>query len=343
MQVCSVCLEQLAKYTCPACGSRTCSAECVKRHKLRTECTGLVDPAKFVEFGKLKQQPSLVQRDYNYLMGVTREITVRNEELKLRHRGLKRPFNGNGHPGKRLRANTLDKRTALVQRRFPQAQLLIKRQNTMVVKLPPTFHRAVVNRTSYDKNAAAFVWTVEWVPIDDKGVELQRFTSYRIQEGLTLKEALPDKVSEFGEAHFYLDNCISMNLKTKSLIALDATKPLCEVLKDKIVLEFPKIYVAASAETLQPFVELPETAYLLESDSSESELESLESSDSSDEAPEEEKIEKGTDAERPDVEIRSPNADCDYDPESLLEEARKMELSKAPEALNDSDYDPELV
>lgn len=37
---CRVCFEKEAEYVCPGCKTRTCSLECVKKHKIDTGCTG---------------------------------------------------------------------------------------------------------------------------------------------------------------------------------------------------------------------------------------------------------------------------------------------------------------
>ncbi|KAH9253197.1 hypothetical protein BASA81_008879 [Batrachochytrium salamandrivorans] len=37
---CQVCQAKAFKYSCPKCETKTCSVDCVKRHKLETECDG---------------------------------------------------------------------------------------------------------------------------------------------------------------------------------------------------------------------------------------------------------------------------------------------------------------
>lgn len=59
-----------AKYTCPSCGAKSCSASCVTLHKQQTGCTGKRDRAAAVS-AKEYGQPHLEQ-DYSFLEEVSR-------------------------------------------------------------------------------------------------------------------------------------------------------------------------------------------------------------------------------------------------------------------------------
>ena len=37
---CLICKENLSKYTCPGCQTKTCSLYCIKQHKLSSKCDG---------------------------------------------------------------------------------------------------------------------------------------------------------------------------------------------------------------------------------------------------------------------------------------------------------------
>lgn len=67
------------KYVCPACSARSCSLECVKKHKENTKCTGQVDPTEFVPKQKLFT-PTGLDRDYNFLQTISRQITVHKQD-----------------------------------------------------------------------------------------------------------------------------------------------------------------------------------------------------------------------------------------------------------------------
>lgn len=273
---CSICLENGFKYTCPACGAKTCSVECVKRHKLRSECTGIVDPTKFVPNKDLTANQSLVNRDYNYLLNFERTLELSKVDIKTSAKNVfKRGF-GQGQGQKRQKVEaTRDPRAEQVKQVFPnEPQTSIKRQNTLVVHLPPGMSRAMQNKSGYDKKASAFTWTIEWVPVDSDGNALKSFISFRLKESLPLVEAVPLTVLEnaLGGAVdkanllFYLDNCISGNGK-RQVLPLDGQAPVASALANKVVLEFPKIYVGANS-AMEEYATTENLAYGIDIDSS---------------------------------------------------------------------------
>lgn len=297
-EICSVCLEKESKYTCPACESKTCSLECVKRHKLRTECTGTVDPTRFIPNNDLGSNQALVNRDYNYLLNFERKINIGKSDLKENARQVfKRTFNQNKNV-KRPRYNEAqeeDPRLALVKKVFPNVTATsVKRENTLIIHLPAGMSRSSQNKSGYDKKSSSFTWTVEWMPFENDGEPKKSFISFRLKESIALKDAVPMTVLarsfnkeeiEKLSLNFYLENCVSIVPHKVSLIPLNAEEPLATALKDKIVLEFPKIYVS-----LAPVVDADFSGmhgYGIESDSSDESSSSdsdsdLDSDDSSD-------------------------------------------------------------
>lgn len=156
--------------------------------------------------------------------------------------------------------------------------------------------RAASNKTGYDKKLGGFIWTVEWVFIDSDGQERARFLSYRLKEGTSLVEAVPMLIlsraveSELKntDLFFYLDSVLS---KSKHVIALEPQSLISEALTDRVVLEFPTIYVTRSESTLRSRLETDGDESSSDSDSgsddtSDSDSDSDESSDNSDEEPE---------------------------------------------------------
>ena len=51
--ICQVCGKNDSKYTCPACNIKTCSVDCIKRHKSETGCTGVKPRTTFVPLEKM--------------------------------------------------------------------------------------------------------------------------------------------------------------------------------------------------------------------------------------------------------------------------------------------------
>lgn len=329
---CFICLEKEYKYTCPACGTKTCSAECVKRHKLRSECTGQVDPTKFVARKDISSDPSLVNRDYNYLLNFERKIGLGVSDVKQNAKMMFRRQLGNPNKRQRLGKEDTDPRLVRVNKRYNSPHYALKRDNVMVVHLPSGMSRSIQNKSGYDKKAGTYTWTVEWVPVGTDGKPLKSFTSFRVKEETVLRDAVPHLAFassmgvepgtiEADKLHFSLENIIST--KSRSVIPLNAEESIATVLANKVVLEFPKIYISTSANTLEEYAENEKLAYGIESDldsssdlsydsssdlSSSSDSDSSDSDSDSDDAPEEtsSKVPNLEDAPLPTTETKPP-------------------------------------
>lgn len=78
---CTICHENQAKYTCPACGIKTCSLVCYKEHQEERECSGKVDSNRYLNRDELAADPVHLNRDYNFLTLVDRLIQVGKEDI----------------------------------------------------------------------------------------------------------------------------------------------------------------------------------------------------------------------------------------------------------------------
>lgn len=289
--VCSICRINEPKYKCPACGTRTCLLQCVTRHKRQAECSGTVDETKFVPQKEL--DAGKINRDYNFLLNFGRTIELGKADVKTAAKNMfKRPGPQN-HPGKRPKFNqNIDPRTKAVAAAYPHdPPTAVKRQNTLIVQLPAGMSRSSGNKTGYDKKLGSFTWTVEWRLLDAEGVQQTSFVSYRLKEHLLLqdavpmnilKNAFPDKEIAKEDLHFYLDNVVSTHKARKSLLRLSSDEKLSDALRNKIVVEYPTIYIGLDAAVLEEFVSSVEAAYQLEAESSESETSDSSTDDSSD-------------------------------------------------------------
>lgn len=292
---CQICQQNEIKYTCPACNTKTCSLNCYKTHKERDSCTGKVDTTKFIQKQKLTDDPTHLNRDYNYLLNVDRSIHLSKEDVKQKARNiLKRSRQDNRQDKKKFKQNEAenDKRKLRVSQIFPHnPTVVVKRENTMIVQVPPGMQRAMSNKTGYDKKSNNFTWTIEWIVIDTTGnKEIVKFLSYRLNEGLSLNKAVPmnvlknNGITEQDELYFYLKNVT--NTPPNSIIKLYGEQSISNALKDKIVLEYPTIYVTTNEEAMVSRIVEESGAYEAESydlDTDESDLDSdssLESSDS---------------------------------------------------------------
>ncbi|KAI3403492.2 hypothetical protein KGF56_003776 [Candida oxycetoniae] len=304
---CMICLSNRSKYTCPICAFKTCSLSCYKTHQTKQTCTGKVDVTRFVKQEELTSNPVHLNRDYSFLQTVDRQVHLSKEDIKVSAKNIfKRSRNDHFQNRKRFKSfyeNGLDKdkRKLSVCKTFlhdPPTQ--IKRDNTLVVQLPSGMSRSVSNKTGYEKRLNCFVWTVEWILFDGQAKEVTRFLSFRLKENLTLKEIVPINIlsshgiSNKDSLRFYLKNVI--NQPKDSVLALDSNSTLNSALKNKVVLEYPTIYITQEeGDVLKDRVVDEKKAYTYglsdagEEDSSESEdsLSNKDDDDDSDSGPEE--------------------------------------------------------
>lgn len=302
-KLCGVCQIEEFKYTCPACGMKTCGIDCVKRHKKQYDCSGIVDQTKFLTRQDISQDSIHLKRDYNFLVGFERQVQLKKQDIKSKAKNIfKNNDYGNQNRNKRFKpqVNGGDKRLEKVNMIFPhQPTTSIKRQNTLIINQPVGMSRCLSNKSGYDKKSSSFVWTIEWILLDENGKQVNTFLSYRLKESLVLQDAVPMNILnkhehenyEKSKLNFYLNNVLH---EKKSVIKLDKLATISDNLKDKVVLVFPSIYITTN-DVLENGVIDIKSAYFLDTDSS-SESDSSESSDSSledeesslDEAPEEE-------------------------------------------------------
>lgn len=81
---CSVCCSQKPRYKCPACGMRTCSLECVKQHKIETNCSGKRDATEKVQ--KKMMGDRMLLSDYRFLEDANRKIYGIQREYEMNFR-----------------------------------------------------------------------------------------------------------------------------------------------------------------------------------------------------------------------------------------------------------------
>ncbi|KAF8204893.1 hypothetical protein BJ912DRAFT_1018152 [Pholiota molesta] len=70
--ICAMCAQQYAKYTCPGCAMRTCSAPCSSAHKSKTGCTGERNRVKYVPMNEFTW--GKMMDDYVFLEDMGRKV-----------------------------------------------------------------------------------------------------------------------------------------------------------------------------------------------------------------------------------------------------------------------------
>lgn len=267
---CEVCHDKNAKYTCPACSTRTCSALCVKRHKMQTECAGFVDLSQFVSRDDLGTDATHLHRDYNFLARLGRNVHVGIQDVQSQARNVfKRQYkNRPDGASKRFHAAspptlTYDRNECVRRAFFNDPVTLVKRENTLVVYLPAGMGRATSNKSGFDKRISAFVWTVEWIILGNDNKEQGRVVIPRVSESKTILESVPEAVLKGLDANtftFYLKNVVERGKHGHSLIELNKTLLISQALANMIVLEYPTILLSPVPQP-QDMVKLPQDAY----------------------------------------------------------------------------------
>ncbi|EGW32950.1 uncharacterized protein SPAPADRAFT_60289 [Spathaspora passalidarum NRRL Y-27907] len=336
-QLCSICHVNQPKYTCPACNTRTCSLACVKRHKTQAQCTGVHDPTQYIPRTEFAQ--SDLNRDYNFLNKVDRSIQLGKGDVLSSAKNVFKRSTGAATQRQFKRFKGGDKREELVGKMFPDPKTSIKRKNTLVVHLPPGMARSNQNKTGYDKKMNSFIWTIEWIYLNDSQ-ELARFISYRLKESLVLRDAVPMNIInssgavDKNELRFYLKN----EIKKDTVIELNADGTLSDVLEDKILLEFATIYITVG-EQLQDKVISEKEAYVDAEEPSSDESSSEGSSsdnDSSEESESESESESGSGSDSDSAPEESSSRLPQYTPfQNIQEEPTQQEQLET--ALNDVD------
>ncbi|KAI7308534.1 hypothetical protein KC315_g13315 [Hortaea werneckii] len=147
--LCSTCYTEQPKYRCPRCQTQTCSLPCYKKHQQRASCNGKRDPAAYQKKSQLATASGL-DRDYNYLKGVERQIDVAGQEAEDRGIGAK---------------NATSKNVLRGWRADSALQRYLVQNNINIEHAPKGMSRQRNNQTRPTKSNR-IVWTVEWLTTD---------------------------------------------------------------------------------------------------------------------------------------------------------------------------------
>lgn len=136
---------EIPKYRCPRCKTQTCSLPCYKRHQQRASCSGKRDPAAYLKKSQLAT-PSSIDRDYNYLKSVERNID--DASADAHERGIPNQH----HPSDPQNRGF---------RREGAFQRYLRDHGIRVEYAPKGLSRQRSNQSRVTKNEQIF-WTIEW-------------------------------------------------------------------------------------------------------------------------------------------------------------------------------------
>ncbi|KRX97233.1 Box C/D snoRNA protein 1 [Trichinella pseudospiralis] len=253
---CDICKKN-ARYCCPACQARSCSLECVKKHKKLINCDGLACRTRFVSM----QNYSTVNfmQDFNILM----EAAGKYDHFRETMASYYKKHN--------------------VQQQDRNLQSNCRSNGILLVRLPHYCYKNLRNKSFYNKRADTSFWSVEFIfHFNNNPVSV---ICDKIPNSLSLLTLLknlfkPKPNSEFAEQSALLNNyanninlndlrCfikVEQNWWTKDdrYYAVDMNSSLIEILKDKIVVEFPTFHICRSenANKFPIFDQAMKLAYL---------------------------------------------------------------------------------
>ncbi|XP_060603820.1 box C/D snoRNA protein 1-like [Ruditapes philippinarum] len=235
MKRCQVCSEAEAKYRCPRCNTETCCLECVKQHKVNTDCSGQRDKTAYVKLSDFNDRNLL--NDYRLLEDTGRKNNNAARDV------LKRKHN---------RPNFL---------RELEKQAGIRKINLRLMPYPMSRRKS--NSTNYQNRLKKMFWQIEWVFAD---VDLTLIDK-RICEDDTLESVL--------EKHVGVDSDPVVRHKIKPYITagrenwklfmryentsadkpqfykLDLTQSLLENFRYKQIVEYPSIHIVLPSNPKQ--------------------------------------------------------------------------------------------
>lgn len=261
--VCSSCHEA-SKYKCPKCEARSCSLECVKKHKASTGCDGKRDKTKYKSLGAMNDMD--VVNDFRLMEEVTKGLD------KFKRDKIKRS----------TRQGTELLRAPRLQKHLQRLQNQARSRGVRLRLLPPHFVRRKENTSMFDYKERIIKWKVQLEYIHCLG-GIQSIVLPAVSENTKLWRMLVDQVE--GEVvgdndHFEIYKSVSygglsMYLKCEGLAGpgeqprqfypLDMKRSLKTNLKNTRLVEHPIIHVVLKSEDVnyredQDFEDLtPET------------------------------------------------------------------------------------
>ncbi|KAL2265236.1 hypothetical protein VTJ83DRAFT_6336 [Remersonia thermophila] len=178
--LCGICHSQPPKYKCPRCGARTCSVQCVQKHKARADCNGQRNPAAYVPLNRLKTDAG-IDHDYNFLASIERARQQAEREIVesrqlLAEQELHPPNEDRAFhkiwQGEELRHVPVHK--GQYKKRPGQdgsamggfdrhVRRRLRYLDIEVVTMPQGMARQKENQTSFNRRTQTINWQVEWL------------------------------------------------------------------------------------------------------------------------------------------------------------------------------------
>ena len=147
---CQECKEKMAIHQCPRCELRTCSLECCRGHKERTQCSGKRDRGSFLPLCRMTD--STLRSDYFFLEEVLNQMPRNRKRTKLDPSPAATHHQNNNN---KTSTNMSRKARKLVQ----QADV----RGTKLQVMPPMMERHKSNTSWYCAARDMITWKLEVV------------------------------------------------------------------------------------------------------------------------------------------------------------------------------------
>lgn len=188
--LCSICHISAPKYKCPRCNIRTCSLPCIKRHKARSDCSGVRDATAFVPRKRLATAAG-VDHDYNFISAIER-ARERSEREIIEERGILRE--GELRPvmvdGLETRMRNGKPKKMVVSRPLKNQDEMdgegmrgrLRRFDITLVSAPAGMTRKKENQTRFFKRSRRIEWFVEWFLVREGEGNITRVTTKMVDD-----------------------------------------------------------------------------------------------------------------------------------------------------------------
>jgi len=228
-----------AIYKCPKCETRSCSLECVKKHKIEADCDGLRDKTKYVPLQKFTDMD--VVNDFRLLEDVSFQVD------KCKRDKLKRS----------TRQGTETMIAPKLNRHLQKLQIQAKHRKCCLKILPPHFTRRKENSSFFDGKNRMIKWhmVLKFINIDKKislsAVSettklwqiLSDFVEFKSADDPTDPFQIYRSVSYGGISLLLKSEALDPTGDTKQFHPLDMRRSIKSNLADKTIVEHPVIYV----------------------------------------------------------------------------------------------------
>jgi hypothetical protein len=281
-ELCAICHTNPFKYKCPRCGIQTCSLPCVKRHKLWSHCSGVRNPAAYRKRNELAT-PSSVDQDYNFITSVERSLARAEDEAV--ERGIDLEPDGRRKLAKGQRKTNIEiANSGAIVLKAPEG-LSRNKQNKSRWNMKHRYFSWTIEWILPDgSKSLAYVGASRTIteafsqnvggralrkrkrteedvvtqPCHEASVQEHHDKSQMIAteslEQPSFKEGRPES-SLPSDFHFYL-HCPNTPSAIKSLIPIDPNATIADIIKERLLLEFPTIFILYDPPELlsKPFI-----------------------------------------------------------------------------------------